>query len=76
MIFGVLLLAIALAAIAIAKVWWAGPAILAVWLLASAGTFVLAGRRGHRRWCRARRGAWMGVAALGTPLRIAASLPF
>lgn len=76
LIFGVVILAVAVVAIVAARVLWVGPLILALWLVATSVTLVVAHRRGHRRWCLARRGLWMGVAAIGLPLRIVAGLPF
>lgn len=76
LVSGVVTLAVAILAIVAAQVLWAGPLILAVWVLATLTTFVLARRRGHGGWCLTRRGLWMGVAAIGVPLRIAAGLPF
>ncbi len=76
MVFGILTLAVAVMAVIAAEVLWVGPVIFAVWLLSTAATFVVARRRGHRRWCLTRRGVWMGVAAIGVPLRLAAALPF
>lgn len=75
LIFGLAVLALAVVAMVAAEVLWIGPVILAVWVVATVATFVLARRRGHRRWCLTRRGFWMGVAALGVPVRILAGLP-
>ncbi|WP_101525815.1 hypothetical protein [Nocardioides houyundeii] len=38
------------------------------------GATVVALTRGHRPWCAVRRGTWIGIAILGLPLRMLASL--
>lgn len=53
---------------------WVAPVILAVLVVSVGVATVVAGRHGHRGWCRVRRSAWIGVAALGVPLRMVCSL--
>ena len=69
MVGGAIVIALGVAAIA----WFHtlfGIIVLGVFGMAIVVATVLQARRGHRGWCLVRRGAWFGLAAPGSPVRV------
>lgn len=71
---GLVLIAVAVAAAVAGRVVWVGPALLALYLVATVAAFVALRRRGHRGGCLAGRATWIGLAAFGLPLRMVVGL--
>ncbi len=71
---GVLLLALAVAAGIAGRQPWVAPGLAAAYVVSTVVAVAAVGRRGHRDGCRFGRAAWIGLAAFGLPLRLAASL--
>lgn len=73
---GLVTLGFAVLAMIAGKQPWIGPVLVAIYVVGTVAAFVALGRPGHRRGCRVRRAAWIGLAAFGVPLRVVAGIPF
>ena len=68
-ICGVLVLGLGVVAIEAGFRPWIGAVVGAVYVACTVLAFVVVARAGHRGSCLVRRGFWIGLAALGLPLR-------
>ncbi|CAN5514727.1 hypothetical protein BH10ACT1_BH10ACT1_32510 [soil metagenome] len=73
---GLITLAFAVLAMIAGRQPWIGPVLVAIYVVATVAAFLGLGRSGHRGGCRVGRAAWIGLAAFGVPLRVAAAIPF